>query len=1576
MLFSNEPQPDEMPLRRPEGVSIDTPLPTVGEVFRAAAMSSSMMVALAQRLAREEFPPEPNYSPAKFVTENPQYEGYRDRFLDSRSHMETVSIAGRIDRELAWAQTKASAGTAGVIADLVMGNADPTIFLPVAGAVRAARGGVSVARTAAAVGVSGAAGVAIQEGALQAQQETRSLSESAINVGTATLLAGFLGGAAGSFLGRAERRVLEAAMDRERAFIAAHAAGDKDAPRILDTPGPTETGPASGNAQAGPAAPAEAIPAATMSGPQSGDAGAALTDARPMERVEALGSTINRGAQRIIDAEIPVLSSAVDTLMNLSDRFGPMQRAFGARSISLRRNAGDLVEYPGLFKQNQARELIDADGNVILKPDGTPLMAYETTTSTGGPAVERSVKLALNQSRVALADKMDELYQDLRYTERGQEVPGLVGRSLDSVNDFLGRSPDDVMDYKAFSKEVSIALSNGDQHAIPQVAAAAQWIRQNIFKPWLDRAIAAKLLTEDARNGVVGAESYFHRIYNKEMLRSRPEQFIRVAMDHLRADQAEKRALQEQAQWLNAQRNSFEDDIARLNGRLARLEEATKQTETRFDEASKALARGERRENVLTDRAGEAAAEISEIEEFVDAMKASIKDPALLARLQLLSEEATRLKKAERASEISPAKMRDIEEQELQGILTGPEKEVAEIVVGRRKPAEPPSFISYLVKEGGVKDPGGDVRSIIGGAQSRPGLIDNKGGRSLDEWGEKLTQDYPGFFPERPTPQQVEEFISEAARGRQPSWWMDALPEEQRLRLDVAQSALAMQEVLHRAGVEPNNVREVAKLMRDGRTSGGVTLADLDRVASEMQAVGQVVPPSFERAATQENLGVAQEGIRATREIIRKAQAASEARGRALDRLTAQRGEVQVAETATRGRLGILLDRMVRAEAKRELIQDALAIGQRHVDEIRGKIEDVVGKWHGESSKEAKAAIKAREKYIKENRTDAAGNVMDGPRLTMADDAVDKSIARMIAAHKNLDDGELRSLAEQIHRRILGSPDGRLPYDIEQGGPTGNFGQNNPEARGALNQRSYAIPDNVLHENGFLMQDVEEVATAYTRTMMPDVMIAERYGDVRMTEAFRQLDDDYARLQREAAEGGKSEKYIRDLEKEHVAAIRDLAAMRDRIRMVYGWSPESIVQNAARIANSVAQWNVLTSMGMSAVSSLPDVAGIIMRHGAEKVFGDAWRPFFEGLSAKENNVFKEAKRQYRAMGIAIEVSTGARRHSLDDIADTYRPQSRVERTLSGATDKFMIANGQSIWTDHVKTIASIVSGNEILAATKALVEGTATARQLTNLGESNITPALARKIHKEFFERGFGEIKDGVHLPNTRDWEDIAARNAFEGAVAREADIAVVTPGQEKSLWMSLPVLSLVGQFKSFIGSSTERVLIANLQRRDAFTLQGTFAALALGMMSYKANSLAGGQPTSDKPADWFKEGISRSGLLGWFEEGNAISSKMTGGAMDVYRLIGADKPLSRYASRSAIDAFLGPTVGKAANIAKVTSAAGRAITGADEWTGSDTRAWRQLMAGQNMVWFRNTINAVERGVNDMLGIENLPANK
>jgi hypothetical protein len=304
--------------------------------------------------------------------------------------------------------------------------------------------------------------------------------------------------------------------------------------------------------------------------------------------------------------------------------------------------------------------------------------------------------------------------------------------------------------------------------------------------------------------------------------------------------------------------------------------------------------------------------------------------------------------------------------------------------------------------------------------------------------------------------------------------------------------------------------------------------------------------------------------------------------------------------------------------------------------------------------------------------------------------------------------------------------------------------------------------------------------------------------------------------------------------------------------------------------------------------------------------------------------------------------------------------------MNVAGERMQIANLQAPWTDFTKTIASITAGNEIIRAAKAVVEGAATDKQLRDLATSNIEANMARKIWSQFEKAG--GVVDGVHLPNTGQWGDRNAKLAFEGAIMRESNITVVTPGQEKPLWLSDPILGIIGQHKSFTFASTQRILMANLQRRDAATLSGLITAISAGMLSYSLYQVIKGEAIDASPSNMMKEGLSRSSVLGWMDEANALMAKMTRGGVDAYRLVGADKPLSKFAANSVLEQLAGPTAGKITELAKLGG-----VPFSDEgWDAHTTASVRRLIPMQNLVYLRALLNQVEDSTNQAFGVKSL----
>ncbi|MBT0460571.1 hypothetical protein [Morganella morganii] len=123
------------------------------------------------------------------------YEDYADAFIHSQSPLETSAIKQRIDRQIQDRKLLAEAGGAGFTSSLAMGVIDPinvaATFIPGGMAVR----GGSVVRTAGTLALSNAGAGVLSETALSATQETRTLTESALNVVFDATLGGVMGSA-------------------------------------------------------------------------------------------------------------------------------------------------------------------------------------------------------------------------------------------------------------------------------------------------------------------------------------------------------------------------------------------------------------------------------------------------------------------------------------------------------------------------------------------------------------------------------------------------------------------------------------------------------------------------------------------------------------------------------------------------------------------------------------------------------------------------------------------------------------------------------------------------------------------------------------------------------------------------------------------------------------------------------------------------------------------------------------------------------------------------------------------------------------------------------------------------------------------------------------------------------------------------------------------------------------------------------------------------------------------------------------------------------------------------------------
>ena len=528
---------------------------------------------------------------------------------------------------------------------------------------------------------------------------------------------------------------------------------------------------------------------------------------------------------------------------------------------------------------------------------------------------------------------------------------------------------------------------------------------------------------------------------------------------------------------------------------------------------------------------------------------------------------------------------------------------------------------------------------------------------------------------------------------------------------------------------------------------------------------------------------------------------------------------------------------------------------------------------------------------------------------------------------------EVKQIAEDITNNIMGVASGRVPYEVV------------PNVRGPLKERVFNIPDRFIED--FLESDIDIVSRQYVRTMAPDVELSRLYGDASMEDQLVEISSSY----KELIDAAKTEKERIKLTEQMGNDQRDISAMRDRLRGTYRTpeDPNSFFIRAGRVLRDA---NFVRMLGGMTLSAIPDLARPVAVNGL--------MPVARGLRALASpKKFGMAVQEARRAGVGLDMVLNSRVASMAEITDIYNKSSSFERGLRAASDAFGKLTLMTQWNTALKSFSGVVTQDRILAAAIKVSDGTASKSTIKRLAASGIGKEQAQAIAIQFNKHG---DKGDLNLSNGHLWDDREVLDTFRAAVLKDVDRTIITPGLgEKPLWTSSETGKMIFQFKTFAAAAHHKILISDLQYRDAEALNGLLLSVALGTAAYGAKEFVAGREISTDPDKLIVESLDRSGVFGYFWDANNIMEKMTRGQVGVNKLIGAP-PMSRYASRNVLGALLGPSLGTAEDIATVTGAMSQG-----EFTESDLRRVRKLLPAQNLFYIRQLLNTLEEDIGEGL---------
>ena len=555
-----------------------------------------------------------------------------------------------------------------------------------------------------------------------------------------------------------------------------------------------------------------------------------------------------------------------------------------------------------------------------------------------------------------------------------------------------------------------------------------------------------------------------------------------------------------------------------------------------------------------------------------------------------------------------------------------------------------------------------------------------------------------------------------------------------------------------------------------------------------------------------------------------------------------------------------------------------------------------------------------------------------------------------------LDESELPGVASDIVDALVGHTNNRLQYEALK-----------VTARGAMKEKTFNVRDELVDGgNGgenWLENDIEHLAARFVRTVAPDLELKRLTGDVNAEPLRQQIVQEYTDKAAGMEDGPKKLALDKRLK-------RDLEAFDgvvSRLRGTYGLPRDAGEVWGLRASRVAKAFNFVRLMGNGPISQLPDIGRIVFRSGMTRFLGDAVMPMISNWDA-----VRLTKRELQQADIATELVRSSMALRGAEMFDEYSNISKVERVAQKVAAGASRLYGLDHWNQGAKTIAGMIAQSSLVDGVRKLAAGAdMKPMEIADMSRVGIGAREAEFL-RPFIDE-FGRDVRGVTIPNTADWAGDGAADAarlWRSAMRQIADDMVINPGQDRSLFLSKPFRSLLFQLETFNLVSTQRTLLAGLQRRDAGVLIGAGVMVGLGMLSYwlkaKIASWVFGSTTTwkmpDSPGDWILQGVNQSGLLGVIGSIDQRLLAATRGAVGSEALVGSPTR-SRFAAADFSSLF-GPTAsaGQIAFTSIQNAAAG-------DWNWKDTHRLRSLAPMQNYFVVRGFYDQGEKWLNDQLGV-------
>ena len=518
---------------------------------------------------------------------------------------------------------------------------------------------------------------------------------------------------------------------------------------------------------------------------------------------------------------------------------------------------------------------------------------------------------------------------------------------------------------------------------------------------------------------------------------------------------------------------------------------------------------------------------------------------------------------------------------------------------------------------------------------------------------------------------------------------------------------------------------------------------------------------------------------------------------------------------------------------------------------------------------------------------------------------------------KGIDEAEVITRARSVKNNILGeggkTSDGLGAINLNKSGAKPSFTKG----------RVFLIPDEEIEQ--FLVSDAAKITENYLGQSSDAIRFTEmmdNLGFKNLSDIKKSIDSDTQTLNKGATP--------EQVKKNNKAATNDKRLVEDSLGLFFGRQE----QDFGATLRTLRKFQVITKLGSVTLSSIPDLAMPIFKHGLGRTIIDGYSTIFRGFKTS-----KIAKDELKDFGVGLELQHNDILRSMTDPDFRNGLQAgRVEQFADNASNLFSRLSGMAYWNNFGKRVAGQMSVARTMRAIEAESLGKITPKEATRLRSLGLSVEDAATAFEEF--KKYGTKESGSYIANFKSWDDARVKEIFGTGVLKDVDSTIITPGRG-----DIPIsvqsnefTKTIFQFKSFMFAASNKILLSGLQRRDADALLGIIGMMGMAILSLKIKDELKGQAKDYTTTELLRESVDRSGVIGMLALPMFVLNPFT--------------TTSRYAQMGTAGLIMGPTGGAAVDVSSVLPK----IFGQEDMTNADKRKMLRLVPYSNLFYLQQAL--------------------